>query len=153
MADLLVGDGPSRLGGSGHPPDSSPPNARARDLGHGTSGPPAPPQAARGTAALPTGLVGPDGREQRQHGEAQAEPGDPGLLVLVDDRLRLLGRQPGLLQRLVEVGVGDERRTSGEAHLCRGRHVRGDVRVVLDAVQEARSQRPDQDRAGQRGAE
>ena len=69
------------------------------------------------------------------------------------DRLDLSLRQPGVAQRGLELGVGDERDPARQLRLTSGHRLGRDVGVVLDAREEAGGQRGDEDRADQRRPE
>ena len=50
-----------------------------------------------------------DQREHREDRERGAERVEAGLGVLVDDRVAVVRRHAGVVERLLEIGVGDER--------------------------------------------
>ena len=65
--------------------------------------------------------------DERQKREGRAQARDPGLGVLVDDRVRRLRRDVRVVERLLQVLVGHERHAGRE--LC----LRVDGEVVGDA--------------------
>ena len=64
-----------------------------------------------------------DEREHRQQRERRPQPVQPRGFVLVDDRRRRLRRHARIVERGLEVGVGDERHTARQLGLRLGRQV------------------------------
>ena len=94
-----------------------------------------------------------DEREHREDRERHAQRVDAGVGVLVDHRGRRRRGHAGVVERLLEVGVGDEGHAAGELGLRLRREVVRHRRVARDAGEERRGERRHEDRAGQRGPE
>ena len=73
--------------------------------------------------------------------------------LVVHDRLGRLLVDARLLERRLQLGVGDELAAVGELHVRLGHHLVGHVGVLVDPGEERRGQRGDQDRSRERGTE